>query len=105
MARGYLGCSPLARQSFWPSFTAPAGQDSTQRPQATQFSGVTLAVYEERERLGVLKSMLVRRALQIFTSQLQMSKILFSPSMLVIWWTKPLSSARLRISSASSVVM
>ena len=47
--------------------------------------------------LGVLKSMLVRSALQIFTSQLQMSKILFSPSILVIWWTKPLSSARLRI--------
>ena len=28
---------------FWPSFTAPAGQYSTHRPQATQFFGSTSA--------------------------------------------------------------
>ncbi len=33
---------------------------------------------------GVLNSWLVRNALQMFTLQLQMPKILFSPSMLVI---------------------
>ena len=52
--------------------------------------------------LGVLNSWLVRRALQTLTLQLQMPKIFCSPSMLVIWWTKPLSSAFLKISMASS---
>ena len=54
---------------------------------------------------GVLKSWLVRRALQTLTLQLQMPKIFCSPSMFVIWWTKPFSSALRKISSASSFVM
>ena len=52
--------------------------------------------------LGVLNNWLVRRALHTLTLQLQMAKILFSPSMLVIWWTKPLSSAFFRMSRTSS---
>ena len=55
--------------------------------------------------LGVLKSWEVRSALQTLTLQLQMAKIFCSPSMLVIWWTKPLASAFLKISRASSFVM
>ncbi len=52
--------------------------------------------------LGVLNSWLVRRALQMFTLQLQMAKILCSPSMLVTWCTKPFSSAWARMASTSS---
>ena len=52
--------------------------------------------------LGVLNSWLVRKALQTLTLQLQMAKILFSPSMFVIWCTKPLSSAFCKICITSS---
>ena len=48
--------------------------------------------------LGVLKSWEVRSAWQTFTWQLQMAKILFSPSMFVIWCTKPFFSAWSRVS-------
>ena len=41
----------------------------------------------ERDRLGVLNSWLVLSAKQEPSAQLQMAKILSSPSILVIWWT------------------
>lgn len=44
----------------------------------------TLATYALLDILGVLKSCDVRRALQILTLQLQIAKILFSPSIFVI---------------------
>ena len=65
-------------QSFCPSLTAPAGQFSTQRPQATQLSLSTLAAYALRDRFGVLNSCDVRSALQTLTLQLQMPKIFCS---------------------------
>ena len=50
-------------------------QASSQRPQATQFSLLTLATYALRDRFGVLNSWLVRSALQTLTLQLQIPKI------------------------------
>ena len=40
--RGY-STGPSLVHSFWPSFTAPAGQYSTHRPQATHWSVSTRA--------------------------------------------------------------
>ena len=66
---------PSFWHSFWPSFSAPAGHSSTQRPQATHFSLSTRAVKELLDMLGVLYRRLVLRALQICTLQLQISKM------------------------------
>jgi hypothetical protein len=87
---------------FWPSLTALAGQYSTHCPQATQFSWFIFATKLERDMLGVLKNCDVRRPKQEQRQQLHMPKILSGPSTLVIWCTRPLSSAFLRISRHSA---
>lgn len=70
--------------NFCPNLTAPAGQISTHLPQATHFSRSTLAVNELLDILGVLNNCEVLKALQILILQLQIAKILPSPSILVI---------------------
>ena len=75
---------PFLVFNFWPNFTAPLGQYSTHLPQATHLSISICAVYALLDILGVLNNCEVLKALQILTLQLQIAKILFSPSMLVI---------------------
>ena len=70
--------------NFCPSFAAPAGQYSTHLPQATHFSGSTLARYAERDIFGVLKSWDVRNALHTPTAQLQIAKILSSATIAAV---------------------
>ena len=83
---GYV-TGPVLVHSFWPSLAAPAGQTSAHLPQATHFSASTCARYAEADIFGVLNSWLVLSAKQEPSAQLQMAKILSSPSMFVIWWT------------------
>ena len=96
MATGVL------EQSFWPSVKAFTGQFSTHCPQATQFSFFTLAVKLERMESGVLKRVARRREKQEHPQQLQMAADSPSPSVWGISCIRPLFSANLIISFASS---
>ena len=95
----------VLEQSFWPSFNALTGQFSTHCPQATQFSFVTFAVKLERMESGVLKSVARRNEKQEQPQQLQIAADSPSPSVWGISCIRPLFSANLRISFASSRVI